>query len=177
VAEFYSDEAERYLCPFEEKEGDVEGVPEVQVRLDEVLSEPGDTLSYAYDYGDGWLHLIALEAVSPRNDKPRAVCTGGGRDGPAEDCGGAHSYELIAAATNPASPDHAAAVLEFADIYGDDIDPAAFHTTPFDIDEINIALRQLGPNPAIDVASLPVRLRELLQEARTASSSAALVGK
>jgi hypothetical protein len=166
--EFYSDEAERYVCPFDEREGEEEGVPEAQVRLDEVLAEPGDTLSYAYDYGDGWLHLITLEAVLPRNDgTPQAACTGGGRDGPAEDCGGAHSYELIAAATDPASPAHAAAVLEFADIYGEEIDPADFRTTPFDIDQINAALRQLGPNPAVDVASLPVRLRELLQEVRS----------
>jgi len=166
--EFYSDDAERYLCPYDEKEGEVEGVPEAEVRLDEVLAEPGDTLSYAYDYGDGWLHLITLEAVRPRNDGiPRAVCTGGGRDGPAEDCGGVYSYELIAAATDPASPGHSAAVLQFREMYGDNIDPADFCTTPFDVDQINTRLRQLGPNPAIDTARLPVRLRELLGAVRS----------
>lgn len=164
--EFYSDIAERYLCPFDEEEGE-DGIPEVQVRLDEVLAAAGDKLAYAYDYGDSWQHLITLEAVLPRKDgAPRAVCTGGQRDGPAEDCGGVHSYELIAAATDEARPDHAAALVEFAEIYGDDVDPAEFRTTPFEIDEINTALRRLCANPAIDAASLPARLRELLRQVR-----------
>jgi hypothetical protein len=47
--EFYSAEAERYLCPFDVMEGEDEGTPEEQVRLDEVLAEVGDTLAYAYD--------------------------------------------------------------------------------------------------------------------------------
>jgi len=167
--EFYSDQAERYLCPFDERESEAdEGVPEVQVRLDEVLAERGDMLAYTYDYGDDWEHLLTLEAVLSRgDDAPRAVCTGGERDGPAEDCGGVDSYELIAAATDPASPGHADAVLEFAEIYGDEVDPEDFRPTPFDIDQVNAVLGRLGPNPAIDVASLPAPLRELLQQVRS----------
>jgi hypothetical protein len=164
--EFHSETTERYLCPFDQEEGE-DGIPEVDVRLDEVLAEAGDTLCYAYDYGDSWQHLITLEAVLPRKDgAPRAVCTGGQRDGPAEDCGGVYSYELIAAATDQARPDHVAARLEFAEIYGDDVDPAEFRTTPFDIDEINSALDRLGANPAIDAASLPARLGKLLHQVR-----------
>jgi hypothetical protein len=118
--EFRGDMAERYLCPFDEEEGEDEGVPEAHVRLDEVLAHAGDMLAYAYDYGDDWQHRITLEGTLPRKDgAPRAVCTGGERDGPAEDCGGVHSYELITAATDPARADRAAALLEFADVYGD----------------------------------------------------------
>jgi hypothetical protein len=169
--EFYDPEAERYLCPFDEEESEDDGVPEAQVRLDEVLAESGDTLTYAYDYGDDWDHLITLEAALPREDgAPRAVCTGGQRDGPAEDCGGVPSYELIAAATDPTRPDRAAARLEFAEMFGDEVDPRGFQTTPFDIDEINAALKRLGPNPAIDAASLPVPLGELLRAVRTTDS-------
>ena len=164
--DFHSDIAERYLCPFDEEEGE-DGIPEVQARPDEVLAEVGDTLAYAYDYGDSWQHLITLEAVLPGNDgAPRAACIGGERDGPAEDCGGAHTYELIAAATDQARPDQAAARLEFAEIYGGDVDPEEFRTTPFDIEKINSALGRLGANPAIDVASLPARLGELLRQVR-----------
>ncbi len=169
--EFYSAEAERYLCPFDEEEGEHEGVPEAQVRLDEVLAKAGDTLSYAYDYGDGWEHLMTLEAALPRpDDAPRAVCTGGQRDGPAEDCGGVGSYELIAAATDPSRPDHAVARLDFAEVFGDEVEPGDFQTTPFDINEINAALQRLGPNPAIDAASLPVPLGELLRAVRSTDS-------
>ncbi len=166
--EFYSGQAERYLCPFDQEEGEDEGVPEDQVRLDEVLAEDGDTLSYAYDYGDGWEHLLTLEAALPRqDDAPRAVCTGGRRDGPAEDCGGVGGYELIAAATDPASPDHATARLEFAEFYGEEVDPGDFEVTTFDVDEINAGLAGLGANPAIDVASLPARLSDLVRAVRS----------
>jgi hypothetical protein len=166
--EFYGAGAERYLCPFDEEERNHEEVPEAQVRLDEVLAEAGDTLAYAYDYGDGWEHLITLEAALPRRGgAPRAVCTDGRRDGPAEDCGGAGAYELIAAATDPARPGHPAARLEFAEIFGDEIDPADFQTTPFNVNEVNAALNRLGPNPAIDVASLPEPLGEVLRAVRS----------
>ena len=106
------------LCSFSVDEGD-EGVPEEQVRLDEVLVDVGDTLFYAYDFGDDWQHVIRLEAVLAREKSaPRAVCTGGCRPGPAEDCGGVSGYALLVAATDPGHPDHAAARAEYADLYG-----------------------------------------------------------
>ena len=106
----YDPETEHYLCPFQVEEGDP-GVPEEDVRLDEVLTEPGDKLFYEYDFGDGWQHTIRLEAILLRPaPAPRAVCTTGRRDGPPEDCGGVDAYELICAATDPANPDHADAV-------------------------------------------------------------------
>lgn len=61
---------------------------EEEVRLDQVLVRPGDKLSYEYDFGDGWAHLIKLEAVLPRSESmPNARCLAGHRDGPAEACG------------------------------------------------------------------------------------------
>lgn len=141
---YYDRDTEHYLCPFEVDEGEA-GIPEEQVRLDEVLVEPGDRLFYAYDFGDDWLHTIKLEAVLPRNgSEPRAVCTAGRRPGPIEDCGGVHGYELIAAATDLANPDQADAVAELARIYGDDIDPAMLAPIPFDKDQINKELAELG---------------------------------
>src|SRR5882757_5652861 len=111
---YYHEDTEYYLCPFEVEEGEV-GVPEHEVRLDEVLLDAGDTLFYNYDFGDDWQHTIKLEAVLDRADTaPRAICTGGRRPGPAEDCGGSHGYELIAAATDPTHSDHSAAAAEYA---------------------------------------------------------------
>jgi hypothetical protein len=48
--------------PFDVEEGET-GVPEEQVRLDEVLVEIGDRLFYTYDFGDDWQHSIRLEAI------------------------------------------------------------------------------------------------------------------
>jgi len=136
----YDPQTEQYLCPYQVEEGEA-GIPEEQVRLDEVLAGVGDKLSYVYDFGDDWRHVIKLEAITARQDgSPRAVCTGGRRDGPAEDCGGAGAFELIAAATDPANPDYADAVAELARILGDDVDPGAIGTSRFDLDQISATL-------------------------------------
>jgi len=149
---YYSPDTEYYLEPFAMAEGEV-GVPESEVRLDEVLVDEGDELFYCYDFGDDWQHTVTLEAVLPRRDSaPLAVCTAGDRPGPAEDCGGAHCYELIAAANDPTHPNHAKVRAEFVRVFGDDVDPATFAVTPFVIDEIN---RALGFRIKVARAALP----------------------
>ena len=58
--------AETFLCPYDVEEGEVDGgVPEDEVRLDELLDQPGDLLRYVYDYGDDWGHVLKLERVRP----------------------------------------------------------------------------------------------------------------
>ena len=85
---------EPFLTPFAESEGD-EGIPESQVRLDEVLARPGQRLFYEYDFGDGWDHTIKLERVLPPGP---AGCLDGRRARPPEDCGGMPGYDDIVAA-------------------------------------------------------------------------------
>jgi Plasmid pRiA4b ORF-3-like protein len=140
----YGPESESYLCPFDVDEGE-DGVPEDKVRLDEVLCDVGDVLFYEYDYGDGWSHLLRLEAALPRGDfAPQAACTGGRRPGPPENCGGVDGYELIVAATDPQHPDHAEALARYLAMYGADARPSDFPVTPFDLGAINDALNCLG---------------------------------
>jgi hypothetical protein len=169
----YDPATEHYLCPFQVEEGDP-GIPEEDVRLDEVLAEPGDKLFYDYDFGDGWQHTIRLEAILPRpTSAPRAACIAGRRDGPPEDCGGAGGYELISAATDPGHPAHADAIAEFTRFYGDDIEPDALRATPFDIDEVNETLAglELASDPAPSTPepqrSLPAPLDDLVHAVRT----------
>lgn len=168
--EYYSRDTEYYLCPFDVEEGEV-GVPEDQVRLDEVLVDIGDTLFYAYDFGDDWQHTISLEAVVRHQygPAPRATCTAGQRAGPAEDCGGVYGYELITAATDPTHADHAAAAAEYARQFGDDADPAHFSPSSFDVDEINNALTDLGLDGSTSQADLPEPLADLVQAIRTSA--------
>ena len=163
----YSHDAEHYLCPFDAAEGET-GIPEAEVRLDEVLADVGDKLFYTYDFGDDWEHTIRLEAVSRQDHSaPRAICTGGRRPGPAEDCGGVYGYELIASATDPTHPDHPDAVAEFGRFYGNDVGPRGFYVTPFDADEINSALAGSGTGAAIAETGLPAPLGELVGAIRT----------
>ncbi|MDN5859846.1 MAG: plasmid pRiA4b ORF-3 family protein, partial [Pseudonocardia sp.] len=153
----YDRSVEAYLMPYEVEEGEA-GVPEAEVRLDELLVDVGDRLTYGYDFGDDWMHAVRLEAVLPRGaSAPRAVCTAGRRPGPAEDCGGVGGYELWCAATDPDHPDRAAALADITDMYGPDIDLTAHATTPFDIDAVNSVLASPGlggmdlPGPLADL--------------------------
>jgi hypothetical protein len=44
---------------------------------------------YEYDFTDGWEHQVRIEQfVPPEQTQPYAVCVGGGRAAPPEDCGG-----------------------------------------------------------------------------------------
>lgn len=167
--EYYSHDTEYYLCPFDVAEGET-GIPEDQVRVDEVLAEIGDKLFYTYDFGDDWQHTIRLEAVGCHEDSaPRAICTAGRRSGPAEDCSGVYGYELIVAATDPTHTDHASAVAEYARCFGDDADPACFSPTPFGIDEINNALADLGLDDTTSRIHLPEPLDELVHAVGTSN--------
>ena len=57
------------------------GTPEWQVRLDELLAEPGERLHYQYDYGDNWWLTLELEDIADDGvPAGRAVCTGGARE-------------------------------------------------------------------------------------------------
>ncbi|MCV7150605.1 plasmid pRiA4b ORF-3 family protein [Mycobacterium pyrenivorans] len=162
---YYSRETEYYLCPFSADDGD-EGVPEEEVRLDEVLVDVGDKLFYAYDFGDDWQHVIRLESVLAREaPAPRAVCTGGRQSAPAEDCGGIGGFGLLVAANDPEHPDHVEARAHYAELYGSETDPSDWAPTPFDIDRINRALTDLGAlAPAHDIVG---PLGDLLDGMRT----------
>jgi Plasmid pRiA4b ORF-3-like protein len=163
--DYYSHDTEYYLMPYEVEEGET-GIPEEQVRLDEVLVDVGDRLLYCYDFGDNWQHVLRLEAVQPQpSSARRAVCTHGRRAGPAEDCGGVYAYELIAAATDPTNFDPEAAIA-YSRFFGD-VDPHSFETTPFDINEINRALSYFDAK--VDIGQLPGPLADLLHAVLTTS--------
>lgn len=99
-----------FLTPYDVQQGRA-GLAETAVRLDQVLRKPGDTLSYLYDFGDGWEHTLRLEAVRPleeptgaETDGPAEAgsaaygvrCVGGERACPPEDIGGPYVYNDVA---------------------------------------------------------------------------------
>ncbi len=101
----WDETSEKFLCPFDVEEGEDEGVPASEVRVDEVLTEADDELLYVYDYGDDWELRIRLEAVVDRglDDEP-ALCTDGRRAAPPEDCGGIYAYDELE--SEPGVADH-----------------------------------------------------------------------
>lgn len=133
--------SELFLCPYDIEEGEDEGLPTSDVRLDETLTTPGDVLHYVYDYGDDWAVTIRLEEVrdAVNLSTPLAACVTGRRAAPPESSRG----------------------LESADLFALQGDPDAF-----DPDEVNEALRDLrfrlrGAGVTASVISLVDRLRYL----------------
>lgn len=84
----------------------------------------GATATYEYDFGDGWVHEIELEAIGSRQRGARYPrCLAGERACPPEDCGGPHGYaELLRAIADPAHEDHE----EMLEWLGGRFDPEAF---------------------------------------------------
>ncbi|MGV9414753.1 plasmid pRiA4b ORF-3 family protein [Nocardia sp. NPDC003693] len=142
--DFDATDAERYISAAAVARGDT-ALPESEVRLDEILRAPGDSLYYLYDFTDPWPHHLILNGFEPRTAKtPRAACTDGRRDCPADVPGGIQRYEYWSARANPHDENGFAAFnyLTPEDIttQTEDSEP-----TPFVIEEINYGLeRQFG---------------------------------
>ena len=81
---------------------------ERKVRLREVISAVGTTFDYEYDFGDGWQHLLLLEAVlEPEPGALYPRCLAGERSAPPEDVGGPPGYEnYLRAITDPVHEEH-----------------------------------------------------------------------
>jgi Plasmid pRiA4b ORF-3-like protein/Domain of unknown function (DUF1841) len=86
-----------------ERVGDERGA-----RLREAAPAAGSRLRYIYDFGDSWEHDIVVEKILPPDGVPHAVCVGGRRAAPPEDCGGVWGYAaLCEILADPAHPEHA----------------------------------------------------------------------
>lgn len=94
----------------------------------EQVAGPGRKLTYLYDFGDDWRHVIAVEAEAPREAGIRYPrCTGGRRAGPPDDCGGIWGYQyLLGVLADPAHQEHAERLDWLGITDASQFDPAAF---------------------------------------------------
>src|SRR5206468_614076 len=81
----------------------------------------GVSFGYTYDFGDNWERTIALENSDIAVEgKFYPACSGGKRNCPPEDCGGAWGYErLLAILADPNHPEYADQI----DWIGGEFDP------------------------------------------------------
>lgn len=98
-----------------------------KARLIDVLEDTGaKTLTYLYDFGDGWEHTIRIERITapePGAAYPRLIEATGRC--PPEDIGGPPGYEeYLEAIKDPSHERHA----EFAEYYDADFDPNVVNT-------------------------------------------------
>jgi hypothetical protein len=113
---------------------------EAGAELADLVSAPGEHVSYTYDFGDDWEHDIKLEKVlAPDPAVAIPVCLTGKGACPPEDCGGAWGYaDLKEAIANPDHEEH----KELLGWLGLD-DPSEFDPAEFSLDEVNARLRHV----------------------------------
>lgn len=134
------------LTDFDIDEGEP-GVPEREVRLDQVLHAVGDRVFYTYDFGDEWNHTIKVEAVeAASSETPLATCIGGRRSAPMEDVGGIHEHNDIVAGWMEAG----AAWQELDRPDATDWDPARFDV---DVVDQSIQLATAEPDNVLALAA------------------------
>lgn len=99
-------QVDAFVTAFGLEEGD-DGILETDIRLDQVVAQPGDRLYYEYDFGDSWDHTLQVEDVLPLDPAaPAATVLDGARACPPENCGGMGGYdELLAAMADPDAAD------------------------------------------------------------------------
>jgi hypothetical protein len=108
---------------------------DARTRLDQLLTQPKDSILYEYDFGDSWTHQIVLEKIVPASPELKVPqCIAGARACPPEDCGGVFGYaELLQALKDPSHPEHE----DMLEWLGGNYDPAFF-----DLEAVN---KQLVP--------------------------------
>jgi hypothetical protein len=121
----------RYADPeFDLEETKDEG----KVALSDLLIEPKQNLTYEYDFGDGWEHIIVLEKIlPPQAGEQYPQCVKGALSGPPEDVGGMWGYyHFLEIIQDPNHPEHE----DISEWIDRDFDPEEF-----DLEGINATLR------------------------------------
>ncbi|CAM2789460.1 plasmid pRiA4b ORF-3 family protein [Skermania piniformis] len=115
---------------------------EDDVRLDQVVAGVGDRLWYDYDFGDGWEHVIKVEAVLP--DPPAEIeLVTGRRACPPEDVGVPWGYEGVAAWV-AGGYDDALLPGQFEDVrHARDWLPVGWEPATFDLEAARAAVREV----------------------------------
>ncbi len=106
-------------------------------KLFQAAPAAGDKFLYEYDFGDGWLHEIKVEAIEEAGagvTYPR--CTKGKRSCPPEDVGGPWGYENFLEAINDPDHDEHEEYLEWV---GGSFDPE-----DFDLKAVNSELKTIA---------------------------------
>ena len=120
-----------------EFEGDPEILDENKTTLQQVAPQQKDVLGYEYDFGDSWNHQLTVEKILTPDPAAAtvALCLGGARACPPEDCGGPWGYEnLLKILRNPKHEEHES----MKEWLGRPLEPEAF-----DVEKANTCLRKL----------------------------------
>lgn len=111
------------------------------LKIRDIFHQSGESAVYEYDFGDGWVHDVVLEAIEdavPRKKYP--VCFDGARACPPENCGGSWGYrEFVKALSDPSHERHE----ELREWYGRDFDPETFRCDRIRFDNPDRRLKKM----------------------------------
>lgn len=105
-------------------------IDEMTVTVEDVLPQKGSTISFEYDFGDGWIHNVRLSSVSDEPFRGEDVCVTSGKGAcPPEDVGGVWGYaqmlDILSGKTD--DPKEKASYEEWLGLRkGESYDPQAF---------------------------------------------------
>ena len=122
---------------FAEYEGDPEILEERKITLRQIAPRAHDAFGYEYDFGDSWEHEITVDEILPPDAaaSTTALCLGGARACPPEDCGGVWGYDnLLKILKNRKHPEHKSMKTWLG---------RAFDAEAFDVERTNRWLRKL----------------------------------
>jgi len=88
----FEKDGKHWGVPEEDEDDGAETIDESRTTIGAVLTTPGDSMLYVYDYGDNWRHSVKLEKILPASEVVRPVCLAGERHCPPEDVGGVPGY-------------------------------------------------------------------------------------
>ncbi|MGX1901860.1 plasmid pRiA4b ORF-3 family protein [Thermolongibacillus altinsuensis] len=109
-----------------------------KVKLEQLLTEEGQTFTYTYDFGDHWVHAITLEKIEETTEPfPHPICLKGKRACPPEDIGGVHGYMRMIETLERNDPNDEER-NELIEWYGGEFDPEYF-----DLEETNEILKSI----------------------------------
>ena len=129
-------------------------IDERKCTLDKLLTKPGDSIRYEYDFGDNWQHTLSLTQTGTTTLPELATCLDGAMACPPEDCGGIQGYrDLLKAMKKPESK----GAIEFTEWLGYTYDPSHF-----DRDAVNRSLEKI-PWPSVSEGALGKVIRERLR--------------
>lgn len=77
-----------------------------KAKLSDYFNTKGQKMTYIYDFGDDWNHVISLKKIWPGTTDHPMLVAGEGKC-PPEDCGGVWGFEeLIETVNNPQHPEY-----------------------------------------------------------------------
>ncbi|MFA8451281.1 MAG: plasmid pRiA4b ORF-3 family protein [Bacteroidales bacterium] len=114
----------------------VKTLPERNTVIDDLKLVEGDKISYTYDFGDNWRHILKLEKIEVDTKLLHPICIKGKMNGPIEDCGGIWGYEeMLTAIKDPKHPSY--------EDFTEWMDECEHDPNEFNMDEINMDLKSI----------------------------------